>query len=194
MLGRGTDPQPTFRVSQAGLEPWSPAAWPTLRGQAWAVGGSFQLRPCLGKILFHVAACDLSRQLCRRGMGGLSREKGEALSIGHPRPLHKAHCSLACRECLCQRLLQLLTLALPCHRWPWPVLAGMSTGVGWILCQPGWGSRDSASLDLFVCQPAAQAWLWGLPPPPAPNIGALGPKLFPPAAPAWLYALPYGNS
>lgn len=37
------------------------------RGQAGEVGGSFQLHLCLGKIPFHVAACDLSRRLCRRG-------------------------------------------------------------------------------------------------------------------------------
>lgn len=37
------------------------------QGQAGVVGGSFQLHLCLGKIPFHVAACDLSRRLCRRG-------------------------------------------------------------------------------------------------------------------------------
>lgn len=43
------------------------------RGQAGEVGGCFQLHLCLGKIPFHVAACDLSRRLCRWGRPAGSR-------------------------------------------------------------------------------------------------------------------------
>lgn len=64
MLVEGSDPQP-FPVCHKLLSSTrSSAAWP---GTAGEVGGCFQLHLCLGKIPFHVAACDLSRRLCRRG-------------------------------------------------------------------------------------------------------------------------------
>lgn len=63
----------------------SSAAWPGTAGAGGVVGGSFQLHLCLGKIPFHVAACDLSRRLCRRGAS--SGEQGEVLQPRAPSPL-----------------------------------------------------------------------------------------------------------
>ena len=62
----------------------SSAAWPGTAGAGGVVGGSFQLHLCLGKIPFHVAACDLSRRLCRRGAS--SGEQGEVLQPRAPSP------------------------------------------------------------------------------------------------------------
>ena len=116
-----------------------------------AVGGSFQFHLCLGKIPFHVAACDLSRRLCRMGRPAGSR--GRCCSRRHPHPLHKAHCSTSESpgsgeyppwgyggvEAWPAGSTQAGGPCLPppgCwqhtgHRWPRPALVGMPTGVGW---------------------------------------------------------------
>lgn len=57
-------PNPFAGVTSSLLAPGTRQPGLAQRGQAGAVGGSFQLHLCLGKIPFHVAACDLSRQLC----------------------------------------------------------------------------------------------------------------------------------
>ena len=73
MLGEGSDPNPFPGVTSSLRAPGAQQPGLAQQGQAGVVGGSFQLHLCLGKIPFHVAACDLSRRLCRRG----GRSSGE---------------------------------------------------------------------------------------------------------------------
>lgn len=145
-------PQPLPSVTSSLRAPGAQQPGLAQRGQAGVVGGSFQLQLCLGKIPFHVAACDLSRRLYRRG-GRPAGNRGRCCSQGHPHPLHKASCSTS-RSLSGQggsssgaagwaawpaggtqaggpRLPPPCCWQYTGRRWPRPALIGMPTGVGW---------------------------------------------------------------
>lgn len=78
----GDDPQHFPRCHRL---PWSTmgsAAWPGTAGADGGGGRQLSTASLPGKIPFHVAACDLSRRLCRRGVS--SREQGRCCSWGAP--------------------------------------------------------------------------------------------------------------
>lgn len=173
--GGGSDLHPLPSVTSSLGAPGARQPGLAQRGQAGVVGGSFQLPLCLGKIPFHVAACDLSRRFCRRGAS--SREWGEALLPGapssstpHPRtrqtaaPLGPA----MGREGLPGGRLGVKPgqQGAPRQEAPacphpasgstqaadglgQPSLACLQVWGGRLQCQPGGGCCDSASLDLF---------------------------------------------
>lgn len=178
MLGGGSDPQPLPLCHSSFPAPGALQLGLTQQGQEGAVGGSFQLHLCLGKIPFHVAACDLSRRLCRMGRPAGSR--GRCCSRGHPHPLHKANLQHL-RTSRGQRGSSLGVrgwkpgqLGAPRQEAPacphlvagntqaadglgQPLLACLQVWGGRLRCQPQGGvRRDSASLYLVMCQLAAQ--------------------------------------
>lgn len=133
------------------------------RGQVGEVGGCFQLHLCLGKIPFHVAACDLSRRLCRWGRPAGSR--GRCCSGGTLTPCTRQTAAAPQNLEGTERILF--------GGWGWeascPHLAagntkaadglGQPLGTGWMAPVPaprGGGCCDSASLYLAVCQLTAQ--------------------------------------
>lgn len=153
------NPRPLPRCHKLPPSTWSSAAWPGTAGAGGVVGGSFQLHLCLGKIPFHVAACDLSRRLCRRGAS--RGEQGEVLQPRAPSPPAQGKLqhlqkllgtgrallggvgmgSLASRGHPGRRPRPAPAGLLGCwqcigRRWPRPVLIGMPTGVGWMALVP----------------------------------------------------------
>lgn len=148
------------------------------QGQAGAVGGSFQLHLCLGKIPFHVAACDLSRRLCRRGVssgeGGLQPgapsppargklqhlqdlaggREGSSWGSGSGKPGQQGAPGQEAPAWLLAAHRPQMASASP--RWH-----AYRCGVDSSGASPEGGCRDSASLCPLECQPTAQPWRLG---------------------------------